>query len=96
MICSNAGLFAAAGLLLTGMPEVVGADCRPAKPIVGCAGTVEESVLPNVGPNKVEVARWTACAGSPVNIDLHHFIERDAVLASVVELRGGVDACAAI
>jgi polyhydroxybutyrate depolymerase len=31
-----------------------------------CIGTVDQSVLPNVGPNKVEVARWTACAGSPV------------------------------
>jgi len=107
MICSNSELFAAAGMLVSGMPEVLGADCRPPKPIAAlmingtadktvpyaggmvqpgnafltwpaerllgflrqlndCTATAEESVLPNPAGNKVEVARWTRCAGAPV------------------------------
>jgi polyhydroxybutyrate depolymerase len=33
MICSDVGMFAAAGVLIGGMPETLGADCHPAKPI---------------------------------------------------------------
>ncbi len=33
MICTDAGLFAAAGVLVGGMPERLGADCRPPEPI---------------------------------------------------------------
>jgi polyhydroxybutyrate depolymerase len=107
MICADAELFAAAAVLVGGMPDVLGAECRPAKPIAmlmingtadqivpypggmvqpgnafnawsaerlvgffrelnGCTATAEQSVLPNTVRNKVEVARWTRCAGAPV------------------------------
>jgi polyhydroxybutyrate depolymerase len=107
MICADAGMFAAVGLLAGGMPELVGANCRPAKPIPvmmingtadqivpysggmvqpgnafnawpteglveffrrldGCSAAAQQSVLPNAGPNRVEVTRWTDCAGAPV------------------------------
>ena len=33
MICAETGLFAAAALLVGGMPDVLGAECRPQKPI---------------------------------------------------------------
>jgi polyhydroxybutyrate depolymerase len=33
MICADAGLFAAAALLASGMPDGLGADCHPARPI---------------------------------------------------------------
>jgi polyhydroxybutyrate depolymerase len=107
MICADAGMFAAAGLLVSGMPDVLGDECRPAKPIPvmmfngtadmtvpygggpvlpggsfsawpterlvaffrrlnGCTERQEQSLLPNVGSRKIEVARWTSCAGGPV------------------------------
>ena len=52
MICSNADLFAAVGLLLNGMPEVVGADCRPPKPIAVMMinGTADQIVPYGGGP----------------------------------------------
>jgi polyhydroxybutyrate depolymerase len=33
MICVDAGTFAAVGLLMSGMPELIGADCRPSRPV---------------------------------------------------------------
>jgi polyhydroxybutyrate depolymerase len=33
MICADAEIFAAVGLLVGGMPEVLGDECRPAKPV---------------------------------------------------------------
>jgi polyhydroxybutyrate depolymerase len=107
MICANADLFAAAGLLVGAMPDVLGAECRPKKPIAvlmingtadqivpyaggmvqpgnafnawsaerlagffrdlnGCTAAAEQSVLPNTARNKVELMRWTRCAGAPV------------------------------
>jgi polyhydroxybutyrate depolymerase len=108
MICADASLMAGAALLVSGMPEVLGSECRPAKPVPvlmvngtadqtvpyvggrgqpggtvefwsterlvaflrernGCAGTPEQSVLPDTGRSKVEVARWTRCSGAPVD-----------------------------
>ncbi len=107
IVCSNPRAFAAIALILGGMPEVVGADCTPARPIAammingtadqsvpyaggpvqpgglfsawpterliaffrrlnGCSGTAEQSFLPNIGANTIEVARSTRCAGAPV------------------------------
>jgi polyhydroxybutyrate depolymerase len=46
MICADAGVFAAIGLLASGMPEVLGANCRPAKPIAVLMinGTADQAV----------------------------------------------------
>jgi len=32
----------------------------------GCQATAEQSVIPNAGPNKVELSRWKNCTGAPV------------------------------
>jgi polyhydroxybutyrate depolymerase len=50
MICSNAGLLAAAGLVVGGMPEEVGADCRPTKrtPVMMINGT-DDQIVPYAG-----------------------------------------------
>jgi polyhydroxybutyrate depolymerase len=46
MICSEAGMFAAVGLVVGGMPDVVGDGCRPARPVpvVMLSGTADKSV----------------------------------------------------
>lgn len=50
MVCAEAGLFAAAGLLVSGMPEVLGAECRPARPmpVLMVNGTADQ-VVPYAG-----------------------------------------------
>jgi polyhydroxybutyrate depolymerase len=46
MICAEAGLIAAAGLLASGMPDVLGAECRPATPVpvLVVNGTADQAV----------------------------------------------------
>ena len=46
MICTDAGLFAAVGVLVGGMPERLGADCRPPKPIAALMinGTADQII----------------------------------------------------
>ena len=50
MICVDAGMFAAVGLWISGMPETTAADCRPAKPIpvLMMKGTADK-VVPHGG-----------------------------------------------
>jgi polyhydroxybutyrate depolymerase len=50
MMCAEAGLFAAAGLLVAGMPDMVGEECRPAKPIpVMLLNGTTDTVVPYAG-----------------------------------------------
>jgi polyhydroxybutyrate depolymerase len=46
MICTDAGVFAAVGVLVGGMPERLGADCRPPKPIAALMinGTADQII----------------------------------------------------
>ena len=50
MACTDAGMFAAIALLIAGMPESVGADCRPARPLAALmiSGTADP-FLPHGG-----------------------------------------------
>ena len=50
MICADAGMLAAVALLVGGMPELLGADCRPAKPVAALMinGTADR-VVPYAG-----------------------------------------------
>jgi polyhydroxybutyrate depolymerase len=59
MICVDAGTFAAIGLLISGMPEPTGADCRPAKPIpaVMIRGTADQ-VVPHGGGLMRTLSIW--------------------------------------
>jgi polyhydroxybutyrate depolymerase len=50
MICAEAGMFAAAGLLVGGMPDTVGDECRPAKPIpVMMLNGTADTIVPYAG-----------------------------------------------
>lgn len=50
MICVDAGMFTSIGLLIAGMPEVTGADCRPARamPVLMIKGTADQ-IVPHGG-----------------------------------------------
>jgi polyhydroxybutyrate depolymerase len=52
MICADASMFAAVGLLVGGMPDMLGDECRPAKPIpvMMLNGTTDISVPYAGGP----------------------------------------------
>ena len=52
MICAEPGIFAAMGLLIGGMPDMVGDDCRRAKsmPVVLLNGTADKTVPYAGGP----------------------------------------------
>jgi poly(3-hydroxybutyrate) depolymerase len=65
MICADAGLMAAAALLVTGMLDPVGADCRPAKPVpvLMVSGTADQTIPFAGGPVQPSVAGlnvWSA------------------------------------
>jgi polyhydroxybutyrate depolymerase len=50
MMCAEAGMLAAAGLVVAGMPDVVGDECRPAKPIpVMLLNGTADTVVPYAG-----------------------------------------------
>jgi polyhydroxybutyrate depolymerase len=50
LACSDAGSFAAIGLLISGMPAVTGADCRPVKPVpVLMINGTDDRILPYKG-----------------------------------------------
>src|SRR5262245_5998755 len=105
MICVDAEMFAALGLLISGMPDVVSAACNATKaipvlmvkgtadPIVphagglvanvlpvwpterlvtfflrlnSCSGPAQPAIFPGQHPQKIEIDRWTKCAGAPV------------------------------
>jgi polyhydroxybutyrate depolymerase len=105
MICVDAEMFAALGLLISGMPDVVAAACNATKAIPvlmvkgtadaivphagglvanvlpvwpterlvtfflrlnSCNGPAQQAVLPGQHPQKIEIDRWTKCAGAPV------------------------------
>ena len=104
MICVDAEMFAALGLLVSGMPDVVAAACNAAKaipvlmvkgtadPIVphagglvanvlpvwpterlvtfflrlnSCNGPAQQAIVPGQHLQKIEIDRWTKCAGAP-------------------------------
>ena len=52
MACLDAGLFAAIAILIAGMPEAVGAECRPAKPlpVLMLSGTADRFLPYSGGP----------------------------------------------
>jgi polyhydroxybutyrate depolymerase len=62
MICADAQMFAAVGLLIAGMPDLLGADCRPAKPVpfLMVHGTADRTVPYGGGvvPVGAPVAVW--------------------------------------
>jgi polyhydroxybutyrate depolymerase len=61
MICADASLMAAAALLDTGMLDLVGADCRPAKPVpvLMVSGTSDRTIPYAGGPVQPSVAGLT-------------------------------------
>jgi polyhydroxybutyrate depolymerase len=104
MICVDAEMFAALGLLISGMPDVISAACKAtaipmlmvkgtADPIVphagglvanvlpvwpterlvtfflrlnSCNGPAQEAIFPGQHLQKIEIDRWTKCAGASV------------------------------
>jgi polyhydroxybutyrate depolymerase len=50
MVCADAGSFAAIGLLISAMPEVTGANCRPSKPLPALMiNATADRILPYAG-----------------------------------------------
>jgi polyhydroxybutyrate depolymerase len=105
MICVDAEMFAALGLIISGMPDAVSATCKATKaipvlivkgtadqivPHAGglvanvlpvwpterlvtyflrlntCNGPAQQAILPGQHLQRIEIDRWTTCAGAPV------------------------------